>query len=39
MLFSMPDTRYIYRSRPEGVPRVGVIDYWYDRISREQLAG
>jgi Phytanoyl-CoA dioxygenase (PhyH) len=26
-------TRYIYRTRPEGVPRVGVVDYWYDRIA------
>jgi hypothetical protein len=26
-------TRYIYRTRPEGVPRVGVVDYWYERIA------
>lgn len=32
-------TRYLYGTRPEGVPRVAVIDYWYDPIRPEQLRG
>jgi hypothetical protein len=31
-------TRYAYQSRPEGVPRIGVVDYWYAPLTREQLA-
>jgi hypothetical protein len=31
-------TRYLYRSRPEGVPCVGSVDYRYDRITPRQLA-
>ena len=30
-------TRYGYRTRPEAVPQVGVIDYWYDRIDPARL--
>lgn len=26
-------TRYIYTTRPEGVPRVAEIDYWYERLA------
>ena len=32
-------TRYIYGSRPEGVRAVGEIDYYYDVIAPERLAG
>jgi hypothetical protein len=32
-------TRHLYRTRPEGVPRVAVIDYWYETIDRTRLAG
>jgi ectoine hydroxylase-related dioxygenase (phytanoyl-CoA dioxygenase family) len=32
-------TRYIYRTRPEGVPRIGVIDYWHAPLTARQLAG
>jgi hypothetical protein len=32
-------TRYIYGTRPAGVPVVGEIDYWYDPIAPERLAG
>lgn len=32
-------TRYQYRSRPEGVQRVGTIDYWYQAMDRKQLPG
>ncbi|HEX9985823.1 MAG TPA: phytanoyl-CoA dioxygenase family protein [Thermoanaerobaculia bacterium] len=32
-------TQYTYRSRPEGVPRAGVIDYWYAPLDRKRLAG
>jgi len=32
-------TRYIYGTRPEGVPVVGEIDYYYDPIAPERLAG
>jgi ectoine hydroxylase-related dioxygenase (phytanoyl-CoA dioxygenase family) len=31
-------TRYAYRSRPESVPCIGVVDYWYAPLTREQLA-
>jgi ectoine hydroxylase-related dioxygenase (phytanoyl-CoA dioxygenase family) len=30
-------TRYGYRTRPQAVPQVGVIDYWYDRIDPARL--
>lgn len=32
-------TRYTYRSRPEGVPRVGAIEYWHAPLSAQDLAG
>lgn len=31
-------TRCSYRTRPESVPQVGVIDHWYDRIDPARLA-
>ena len=30
-------TRYLYGTRPEGVPRVAVVDHWHDAIGPEQL--
>ncbi|MEO8619700.1 MAG: phytanoyl-CoA dioxygenase family protein [bacterium] len=32
-------THYIFRSRPEGVPRVGVVDYWHAPLTARQLPG
>lgn len=31
-------TRYTYRSRPEGVPRVGAIRYWHSLLGAKDLA-
>lgn len=31
-------TRYLYGTRPEGVPRAGVIDYWFDPLVPGQVA-
>lgn len=31
-------TRYTYPSRPEGMPRVGVIKYWHTRLRAKDLA-
>ncbi|HEX2094149.1 MAG TPA: phytanoyl-CoA dioxygenase family protein [Longimicrobiaceae bacterium] len=31
-------TRYIYGTRPQGVPRVAEIDYWYEPLTPERIA-
>lgn len=32
-------TRYIYGKRPEGVQRIGVVDYWHAPLTAQQLTG
>lgn len=41
-VYAVEDTfysHYIYRSRPDGVPRIGMIDYFHDPIGPGQLNG